>query len=244
MNGLLFPTMTLPGCEQMALDVMLLEKALSSGSLAPYLRFYKWKHCCLSIGKNQRNIPQKWRDLEREKKIQMVRRPSGGSAVLHSGGLTYALIWPSPPRIKKEAYLKACEWLSYGFSRLGETLIFGNQSARNENKNCFLTNTKADLIDQNGCKRIGSAQLWKRGYLLQHGEILLDPPEELWMEVFGQQPPSSAPISIPRSGLEKILLESISFCWPEIKWQENYLTSEEFLLIKNQSKNYSLNLIN
>ena len=49
--------------------------------------------------------------------------------------------------------------------------------------NCFSTSTYADLIDENGQKRIGSAQFWRKGRLLQHGEIILDPPKELWEEV-------------------------------------------------------------
>ena len=48
-------------------------------------------------------------------------------------------------------------------------------------------------MDENGQKRIGSAQLWRNGHLLQHGEILLDPPPKLWAEVFHSDPPNPAP---------------------------------------------------
>ena len=61
------------------------------------------------------------------KKLHLIRRPSGGNAVLHSGGLTYSLIWPSPPKKRKEAYLYTCKWLISAFSSLGLPLQFGNQ---------------------------------------------------------------------------------------------------------------------
>jgi lipoate-protein ligase A len=55
--------------------------------------------------------------------------------------------------------------------------------------NCFASSTAADLVDRAGVKRIGSAQCWQHGRLLQHGEILLDPPPTLWKAVFGEAAP-------------------------------------------------------
>ena len=99
-KGFYLADIKLTGPENMALDVMLLEKSIKEKHKSPWIRFYKWNGTWLSIGKNQKEIPSNWQSLSREGKIKLVRSPSGGKAVLHSGGLTYALVLPSPPRGK------------------------------------------------------------------------------------------------------------------------------------------------
>ncbi len=243
-KGKLIPQIKLEGPEQMALDVMLLEESLKSSTFSIALRFYTWKGPWLSIGKNQKHIPEKWATLLEQKKLQIVRRPSGGRAVLHSQGLTYALIWKSPPRKKREAYIKANQWLIKGFSDLGLELEFGSQfiSSPTLASDCFSTSTPADLVDQYGNKRIGSAQHWRKGHLLQHGEILLDPPKKLWIEVFGEKPPKPATKEIPRKGLEKALQAAMKSCWPKVKWQIKQVTKEELIEAKRRAHHFSLNV--
>jgi lipoate-protein ligase A len=157
----------------------------------------------------------------------MVRRPSGGQAVLHAGGLTYALIWPSAPRRRKQAYREACQWLIDGFTQLGLPLRFGDDPALAGDSNCFASATAADLVDPAGVKRIGSAQCWQRGRLLQHGEILLDPPPELWQLVFGEAAPPAAAPAIDRLRLEQQLIEAMAMAWPEVSWKELPLSEDE-----------------
>ena len=204
----------------MSLDLYLLQNSASKSSLSPIIRFYTWEKSWLSLGHNQKNIPEKWWELVNKKKLNIVKRPSGGSAVLHSGGLTYALIWPSPPRKKLEAYYQASQFLIKGFSDLGIPLQFGNQPISLNKEDCFATSTSADLIDKEGEKRIGSAQLWHRGYLLQHGEILIAPPKKLWIEVFGTPPPKPLKSSISRTKLENCLLQTFKGFWPHLSWEE------------------------
>ncbi len=239
-SGDLIETVCLPGYEQMALDMILLEKSLKSPSHALTIRFYKWEGNWLSIGKHQKELPIKWKNLENQGKLKIVRRPSGGKAVLHGGGLTYSLVWSNPPIKKHKSYLQACEWLINGFSELGMELVFGDQADNCLKDNCFATSTTADLVDKTGNKRIGSAQLWRHGHLLQHGEMLLDPPRELWKEVFNVNPPKPAPCSIPREGLENHLKEKIIECWPEINWNSRDLSKKELIAAKNYSKSYCL----
>ena len=83
----------LKGPEQMAIDLFLLEKSFMKQNFHMALRFYTWDGDWLSIGKNQRRLPEIWLQLVKNEKLRIVRRPSGGKAVLHSQGLTYALIW-------------------------------------------------------------------------------------------------------------------------------------------------------
>ena len=79
------------GPVQMACDAMMLENLKKRTDIEMSVRFYKWKGTWLSIGHHQKEIPQKWIELAKEEKLNIVRRPSGGSAVLHSGGLTYSI---------------------------------------------------------------------------------------------------------------------------------------------------------
>ena len=223
-TGRLIPTLRADGYTQMALDRLLLEQCQTSG---PVLRFYQWEGPWLSLGRHQQHWPHHWDELVRNKTIAMVRRPSGGRAVLHAGGLTYALIWPDAPHRRKQAYRDACQWLIDGFSHLGLTLQFGDESASVDDPNCFARSTAADLVDQNGIKRIGSAQRWQHGCLLQHGEIMLDPPQKLWRAIFAESAPPPAPKSIPRDGLDQHLSNALQTHWHQVDWSTHELTNQE-----------------
>ena len=156
------------GPEQMAMDITLLENAIDASGPELILRFYEWEGLWISIGKNQKHVPNFWHHLVKQNKIKITRRPSGGNAVLHGSGLTYSLIWLSPPHKKRYTYYIVNQFLINGFSSLGLNLKFGNQLTNQIERNCFATSTNADLIDPNGYKRIGSAQYWRMGHLLQH----------------------------------------------------------------------------
>ncbi len=155
----------------MAIDSWLLDQAADAPSPASgaMLRLYSWERPTLSLGFHQRSIPGRWWELAAAGAIDLVRRPSGGRAVLHAGDLTYALVWPLATPQRREAYTQACEWLRRAFAALGQPLNFGSQAPSRERSSCFATSTAADLVHADGAKRIGSAQLWRRGSLLQHG---------------------------------------------------------------------------
>ncbi len=239
-TGSLLPFLSLPGPMQMALDVVMLETSLAATPPRPMLRFYNWPGAWLSLGRHQHQWPAHWNVLVQQKKLRMVRRPSGGGAVLHAGGLTYALVWPAAPRQRREAYRQACQWLQQGFSDLGLPLTFGNQAASSAANDCFASATAADLVDGHGHKRIGSAQLWRQGQLLQHGEILLDPPPQLWEDIFQTKPPKVAPASISRAELGDVLVAALGQCWPEMNWQQAQLTTNQWSAVEREAQNYQL----
>jgi lipoate-protein ligase A len=160
-------------------------------------------------------IDPHWFTLVRSGTMELVRRPSGGRAVLHAGELTYALIWPDPPLRRQEAYVAACEWLRLGFAALGLPLQFGQQSSSLDRASCFATSTAADLIHPQGGKRIGSAQLWRQGALLQHGSILLEPPPALWHAVFNLAPPQLPTLPLDRAGLMGHLRDWALSAWSQ-----------------------------
>jgi lipoate-protein ligase A len=183
----------------MAIDEWLLDRAVGGGG--PVLRLYDWRRPTLSLGFHQRRLEPAWRALAAAGRIEVVRRPTGGRAVLHAGSLTYALIWPAAVAGRGCAYRLACAWLQEAFAGLGQPLGFGRRAASADRASCFASGTAADLVHPGGAKRIGSAQLWRRGSLLQHGCILLSPPTELWRQLFADAPPALPPLPVDRAGL-------------------------------------------
>jgi len=241
-KGEIIQTLKLDGKHHMALDVFLLEELIARSNFSIAARFYTWNGNWLSLGSNQKIVPKKWIDLAKLNKLKIVKRPSGGGAVLHSGGLTYSLFWQSPPKKKREAYVKASEWLLESFSNLGLPLKFGHMPTDRIFKDCFSTATSADLIDKNGVKRVGSAQYWKKGRLLQHGEIILSPPENLWRDIFETDPPKKHKLNIDLDQLEKSLVNSLKRCWPKTDWKERSLSKEEMKEVHSRAENYSFEI--
>lgn len=199
------PPLHLAGAWQMAIDAWLLDRAVGLRSQASgcgaMLRFYTWSRPTLSLGFHQQLLEPRWLALRRTGELALVRRPSGGRAVLHAGELTYSLVWPQAPFRRQEAYRRTCAWLQAGFASLGLPLVFGTDPAGISRASCFASSTAADLVEAGGGKRIGSAQLWRRGVLLQHGSILLAPPPDLWRRCLGEEPPPLAPLACSREDL-------------------------------------------
>jgi lipoate-protein ligase A len=251
----------------MALDAWLLSQR------RPALRLYRWGgRPTLSLGLHQRHLESHWLALARVGRLDLVRRPSGGRAVLHGGDLSYALVWPDAPGCRRQAYLEACSWLQVAFARMGLPLQFGHQAVRRQEPSCFATSTAADLVhvaitaknfgiepgriepgrmepermEPGGTdpwhirriKRIGSAQRWQSGCLLQHGAIMLEPPAELWQELFGGPPPPLPPLPLAAGELESLLLECAAASFPLAPASE--LTAEELAAIEAARPNYRI----
>ena len=99
-------------------------------------------------------------------------------------------------------------------------------------ENCFGTSYVSDLVDQYGFKRIGSAQYRKKGAFLQHGEIQLNPPRELWIKLFGEEPPKQVDLGLTNEEIIKYLITSF------LKTKSN-LKIENITLKKNDIKELS-----
>jgi lipoate-protein ligase A len=238
-KGLMLPRLELEGPEQMALDAWLLDQCVQGRCHIPVVRFYTWPGPWLSLGHHQQQQPQHW-DLALETgSVRRVRRPSGGGAVLHGGGVTYALIWPSAPRARREAYLRISQWLISGCARLGLELQPGQAAAEAGAVNCFASSTAADLVDALGHKRIGSAQFWRRGHLLQHGEVLINPATELWSDLFL----SNAPPPLRQLTPEAVctaLTDALANLWPDMEWEKLELTASDWQEVRQRSADYRL----
>ncbi|MGB2924138.1 MAG: lipoate--protein ligase family protein [Limnothrix sp.] len=191
------PPFEADGATQMAVDEWLLDQHLA-GKMPSVLRFYTWQPVTISLGRNQRKYPQAWHDLTYQgEKIEIVRRPSGGRAVLHQGDLTYAIITSGIEGNRCQVYKKLCEFLIAGFRELGVELNYGDR-LRNytHHDNCFRTHTSADLVTNDGYKLIGSAQLRRKNAILQHGSIRLNPDFELINKIFRDEPIINSSITL------------------------------------------------
>lgn len=180
----------------MSIDRWLLEQHLS-GNHPPTLRFYTWSSPTISLGYHQKKYPLHWQNLNwKGRKLDLVRRPTGGRAVLHQGDLTYAVVTSGLPGSRIEAYKIICEFLIQGWRNLGLDLHYGTAGRGYiHNPNCFETATSADLVLPDNTKFIGSAQLRKGNVILQHGSIRLQPDPELFAQVFGAE--SFTPVELP-----------------------------------------------
>lgn len=194
----LIPLIEAPGAVQMAIDSWLLEQH-RLGLHPPTLRFYTWSPVAISLGYHQHKWPQFWQHLTWEgKPIELVRRPTGGRAVLHQGDLTYAIVTSGLQGTRMQMYRSLCEFLILGWRSLGVELHYGDAGRGYiHNPNCFGTATGADLVLVNGAKLIGSAQLCRGNTVLQHGSIRLYPNENLFAQVFGNTVLSRQDRSIP-----------------------------------------------
>ncbi len=214
----------------MSLDLDLLEKTILNNNILFTLRFYLWEGNWISIGYHQKDLPIHWKELSAQNLVKIVRRPSGGGAVLHSGGITYALTFKKP-EYKKFSYEFINNWLVQSFKLIGLNLKTGTLKKAAIMQNCFCTNYISDLVDESGYKRIGSAQYWKKGSFLQHGEIQLKPPVDLWGKVFRENPPPQLKLKLSR---EKII-DHLKF-----KFLENYSDSsvDNIFINKDDLKGY------
>ena len=225
-KALIISTLKLSGDEQMALDLHFLEKTISKIELIFTLRFYHWEGDWVSLGYHQKVIPPHWAKLSEKGAINIVRRPSGGGAVLHSGGITYALTFKKPS-YKTFSYEMVNNWLIKSFSGLGLHLEPGHLKKSLIKENCFGSSYISDLVDQYGFKRIGSAQYRKKGSFLQHGEIQLNPPRDLWMKLFKEEAPPKINLNLSNNEIIKYLKNSFLENKSELKIKNIEYTNED-----------------
>lgn len=187
------------GAENMQIDNDLLEDAIENNLQEPVFRLYGWSPACISLGRNQRSdfIDENFLN---ENNIDLVRRLTGGRALLHDNEITYSYICPVSSLENGEnvtnSYKEISQILIDGFKKLGIELDFGGErKPKGHLDYCMLVSTGADLCYQNK-KLIGSAQFRKNGYILQHGSILYDYEQELLKKIFKEEVDTSSITSI------------------------------------------------
>ncbi|MGH2485532.1 MAG: lipoate--protein ligase family protein [Ktedonobacterales bacterium] len=179
------------GAWNMALDEVLMERVAAAAS-PPTLRFYMWDPPCLSLGKRQ---PLNGVALDRCRAdgVSVVRRVTGGWAILHTDELTYSIaVRPDDPRADGailDAYRKLSQGLVVGLSLLGAPAVMNPVAlggTQNLSAACFEVPSAYEItVGQR--KLIGSAQTRPAGRVLQHGSLPLTGDiarvtEYLWFE--------------------------------------------------------------
>ena len=148
---------------------------------SPILRVYKWKPYCISLGANQDYNSLNMNKIS-EKGFDIVKRPTGGRAILHAEELTYSVVYPitneiSPKQIYREINLSLKEGL-INYNSLFEKIELEHTqphfpSFYKDEKStlCFAVSAKNEL-NLDGKKLVGSAQRKMGNVILQHGSIL------------------------------------------------------------------------
>jgi len=158
---------------------MMLARTLKSGQAV--LRFYRWNPYCISLGANQ---PEDSLNIEKiiNDKLDFVKRPTGGRAILHAEELTYSVIYPSNKNFSlndlyKQVNLALKKGLTLFDEKLSEVSLEHSEphfpSFYKEEKSavCFAVSSKNE-INYKGKKLVGSAQRNLGNIILQHGSIL------------------------------------------------------------------------
>ncbi len=179
----------LSGKENMEKDLELMDE-VATGECPPTLRLYQWTPPAVSIGYFQDENEVVDMKSCREAGIDVVRRPTGGRAVLHDQELTYSIIVPEAhPFINKGGVVDAYRSISRGivtaFNLLDIVAVLTPEDKNRAGLSpgpCFDSSTAYE-IQVDGRKVVGSAQLRRDGIILQHGAILFRLPQDIYKKV-------------------------------------------------------------
>lgn len=172
----------LTGAENMAMDEALLESVVAGSSL-PVLRFYGWQPAAVSLGYFQQLASAVDPEACRQLGYDIVRRLTGGRAVLHDREVTYAVISPERSELFPGGILENYRVIARGLQQtidsfgLQTSLAPGRSSCHGasaaQQSACFTAPATWELVHA-GCKMTGSAQKRQGDAFLQHGSIPLD----------------------------------------------------------------------
>jgi lipoate-protein ligase A len=176
------------GALNMAIDEYLLEQQMLGAP--PVLRLYAFNPPTVTLGHSQKIEADAISRIQ-SRGFEVARRPTGGRAVLHYKDLTYSFaareLNESDSGILAKsvsaAYKQICSGLQNAFEILGLKAELGSSEVPYRHlADCFLATTNADL-QVAGKKLAGSAQLRRRGAVLQHGSIPLNLEQGLMLEL-------------------------------------------------------------
>jgi len=184
------------GAHNMALDEALMRRTATHRKHEAVFRVYGWSAPTLSLGRNQRargcyNLA----DAQRLG-VGIVRRPTGGRALLHFREITYSVTMPCPsPGSAREAYDFINDVLLTGLRRLGVAARRATLAASTPPglRPCFDVPSEHEIVVGTR-KLVGSAQWRHGGALLQHGSILVQDDQAL-IERLLREPVGRTPLA-------------------------------------------------
>lgn len=170
------------GAENMAIDEALLE-AVAQGASGPVLRLYRWSSPTVTLGYSQRGENVVNLGACRELGVAVVRRCTGGRAVLHDREVTYAIVSPARSQLFPGGILENYKVIAGMLRRTLESFGLAAEMAPGRNHGaggegvqqsaCFTAPSIHELIYR-GRKVTGSAQKRYGSAFLQHGSVPLD----------------------------------------------------------------------
>lgn len=165
--------------ENMAFDEFLLDDFIENN--IPYFRLYSWKPAGLSIGVNQ-NLALIDTDKCKDDNLPVVRRITGGGAILHDQELTYSLVFPLDAFVKgsgiKESFEAVTAFIMEMYRLFGLDPVYAKDAFPDKKHGersafCFSSSEEYDITI--GGKKIGgNAQARKKTAVFQHGSIPLE----------------------------------------------------------------------
>ncbi|MDY6826102.1 MAG: lipoate--protein ligase family protein [Bacillota bacterium] len=184
----------LRGEKNMGKDLAIMEEVAAGESL-PTLRIYRWSPPAVSLGYFQDENEVVDLAACAEAGIDVVRRPTGGRAVFHDQELTYSIIVPEAhPFINNGGVMESYRAISRGLITAFNLLEIPAYLTPEKEKrailapgSCFDT-PSAYEIQVDGKKVVGSAQLRRKGIVLQHGSILFALPLDLYQRILKKDP--------------------------------------------------------
>lgn len=225
---------------------MAVDEALLNLSNKPILRFYKWNPSAVSIGYfqdiNDINI-----EFCKKNNIDVVRRLTGGKALLHDKELTYSFIIDEKemPESVIESYKIISEPILRALQDLEFNAKFKSEQVKKSKTPVCLSNPSWYEITIDGKKVVAAAQKRMNGKILQHGSILLDIDYEKQCKIFNGfnekliEKTKQTITSLNQHNEineEKLIAQIIeSF---NLKNKESQLTDEEKELTKQLEKKY------
>ena len=163
------------GAENMARDTALQARAAETSETV--FSVYSWTRPTLSFGRHQPASGLYDVDRIQAAGLDVVRRPTGGRAILHNHEVTYSVTAPLADAAPlRETYSRINRVLLDGLARLGVVAGLAAPSERASAPSirpCFETPAEGELVADGG-KLVGSAQWRDGGALLQHGSILVE----------------------------------------------------------------------
>ncbi len=183
----------------MALDEALMSRARETREWT--FRVYSWATPTISLGRNQTAVGRY--DLARiaERNLAVVRRPTGGRAILHDREITYSVTAPADEDSGdlRTSYERINRILLDGLARIGVRAAVADVKSRASLPGmapCFDEPSFGELV-LDGRKLAGSAQWRSDGALLQHGSILIEDDQSVLAELaIGSQRSIPAPATL------------------------------------------------
>jgi len=185
------------GSWNMAADTVLMDM-VERGDLEFVLRTYRWDPPCVSLGRLQR--PGAEVDPERvgAAGFDLVRRPTGGRAVLHHTEITYSVVasrsLPLVAGSVSESLRRVSRPLTRALRGMGADVEAGpaersSGGPRSPANPCFTSHGRWEITTSDGRKVVGSAQARRPGVFLEHGSIILENRQHLMADLLPERVP-------------------------------------------------------